>query len=146
MLELGLAGKVALVGNGEFTYPDTIKVAPSVVNGAIEAAAWSPDLASPRSRKFVADYASAYGSEVPNVHSYTHWEALYLLAAAAKAAKGNGPDALRLALEQVDYDGATGHVHFDSHHQAELPMIIYQVEGGRAVEKGAFTAKVNYPA
>ncbi len=145
MLELGLAGKVTLAGNGEFTYPDTIKVAPSVLNGAIEAAAWSPDLASPRSQKFVADYKAAYGTEVPNVHSYTHWEALYLLAAAAKAATGTGPEALRTALEQVDYAGATGRVHFDSHHQAELPMIIYEVEGGKAIEKGAFTAKVNYP-
>lgn len=145
MLELGLAGKVTLAGNGEFTYPDTIKVAPSVLNGAIEAAAWSPDLASPRSQKFVADYKAAYGTEVPNVHSYTHWEALYLLAAAARSATGGGPEALRAALEKVDYDGATGRVRFDSHHQAELPMIIYEVEGGKAIEKGAFTAKVNYP-
>ncbi len=147
MLEVGMAGKVTLLGNGEFTYPDTIKVAPSVLNGAVEAAAWSPDLASPRSQKFVADYAAAYGAkEVPNVHAYTHWEAVYLLAAAAKAAGSTETEALRAALEKIDYDGATGRVRFDDHHQAELPMFIYEVEGGKAIEKGAFTAKVEYPA
>ena len=146
MLELGLGGKVALLGNGEFTYPDTIKVAPSVLNGAVEAAAWSPDLEAPRSRAFVENYRKAYGAEVPNVHAYTHWEAVYLLAAAARAAAGRDQEALRAALAGIEYEGATGKVRFDAHHQAELPMFIYEVTGGRAVEKGAFTAKVEYPA
>jgi branched-chain amino acid transport system substrate-binding protein len=147
ILELGLAGKVALLGSGEFTYPDTIKVSQAVLNGAVEASAWAPDLDNPRSLKFVEDYRTAYGAkEVPNVHSYTHWEAVYLLAAAAKAAGGTESTALRSALEAIDYDGATGKIRFDSHHQAELPMFIYQVDGGKAVEKGAFVAKVEYPA
>jgi branched-chain amino acid transport system substrate-binding protein len=145
MLELGLAGKVSLMGSAEFTYPDTIKVAPSVVNGAVEAQAWSPDLDNPRSKQFVADYRTAYGAEVPNVHSYTHWEAVHLLAAAATQAKDGGNAALRDALSAIDYDGATGKIRFDSHNQAELPMYIYQVEKGKAVEEGAFTAKVQYP-
>ena len=146
LLELGMAGKVSLIGSGEFTYPDTIKVAPSVLNGAVEAAAWAPDLDNPRNLKFVADYRDAYGSkEVPNVHSYTHWEAVYLLAASVKAARSTESPALRSALESIDYQGATGEIRFDSHHQAELPMFIYEVDNGKAVEKGSFTAKVEYP-
>jgi branched-chain amino acid transport system substrate-binding protein len=144
MLELGLAGKVKLLGSSEFTYPDTIKAAPSVLNGAVEAQAWSPDIESPRSKQFVIDYRAAYGSEVPNVHSYTHWEAVHLLAAAAREATKNGVT-LRDALAAIDYDGATGRIRFDDHNQAELPMFIYQVEGGKAVEKGSFIAKVKYP-
>ena len=124
ILEVGMAGKITLLGNGEFTYPATIKVAPSVLNGAVEAAAWSPDLDNPRSLKFVDDYRDAFGSkEVPNVHSYTHWEAVYLLAASVKAAGSTDPSALRAALEAIDYQGATGEVRFDSHHQAELPDV-----------------------
>ncbi len=145
MLETGLAGKVFLMGSAEFTYPDTIKVAPRVFEGAVEAQAWAPDLDSPRSKQFVADYKTAYGTEVPNVHSYTHWEAVHLLAAAAKAASGPSNEALRDALAGIDYDGATGHIRFDAHNQAELPMFIYQVVNGVGVEKGAFTAKVQYP-
>jgi branched-chain amino acid transport system substrate-binding protein len=145
MLETGLAGKVVLMGSAEFTYPDTIKVAPRAFEGAVEVQAWAPDLANPRSQQFVADYKAAYGTEVPNVHSYTHWEAVHLLAAAAQAAKGPSNDDLRDALAGIDYDGATGHIRFDAHNQAELPMFVYQVVGGKGVEQGAFTAKVQYP-
>lgn len=145
MQEIGLAGKVFLMGSAEFTYPDTIKMAPRVFEGAIEAQAWAPDVATPRSQQFVADYKTDYGKEVPNVHSYTHWEAVHLLAAAAKAAKGPGNEDLRDALAGIDYDGATGVIRFDAHHQAELPMFIYQVVNGKGVEQGAFTAKVQYP-
>ena len=145
MQETGLAGKVFLMGSGEFTYPGTIKVAPRVFEGAVEAQAWAPDVQNPRSQQFVADYQAAYGAEVPNVHSYTHWEAVHLLAAAAQAAKGPSNEDLRDALAGIDYDGATGHIRFDAHHQAELPMFIYQVVNGKGVEQGAFTAKVQYP-
>lgn len=143
--ETGLAGKVAVMGSGEFTYPDTIKVAPRAFEGAVEVQAWAPDLPNPRSQQFVADYRAAYGTEVPNVHSYTHWEAVHLLAAAAMAAKGPGNEDLRAALAAIDYDGATGHIRFDSHQQAELPMFVYQVVNGKGVEQGSFTAKVQYP-
>ncbi|MGI4939852.1 MAG: ABC transporter substrate-binding protein [Janthinobacterium lividum] len=145
MLEVGLAGKVFIMGSGEFTYPDTIKAAPKVFEGAVEVQAWAPDLQNPRSQQFVVDYKAAYGTEVPNVHSYTHWEAVHLLAAAAKAAKGPSNEDLRDALAGIDYDGATGHIRFDAHHQAELPMFVYQVVSGKGVEQGAFTAKVQYP-
>lgn len=145
MVEVGLAGKVVLMGSGEFTYPDTIKVAPRAFEGAVEVQAWAPDLDNPRSQKFVADYKAAYGTEVPNVHSYTHYEAVHLLAAAATAAKGPSNEDLRDALAGIDYDGATGHIRFDAHNQAELPMFVYQVVNGKGVEQGAFTAKVQYP-
>ena len=145
MLEIGLAGKLALMGSAEFTYPDTIKMAPKAFEGAVEVQAWAPDVASPRSLQFVADYKTAYGTEGPNVHSYTHWEAVHLLAKAAEAAKGPSNEDLRAALAGINYDGATGPIRFDTHNQAELPMFIYQVVGGKGVEQGAFTAKVQYP-
>lgn len=145
MLETGLAGKVVLMGSGEFTYPDTIKVAPRAFEGAVEVQAWAPDLTNPRSLQFVVDYKAAYGTEVPNVHSYTHWEAVHLLAAAATAASGPTNEDLRTALAGIDYEGATGRIRFDSHNQAELPMFVYQVVNGKGVQEGAFTAQVQYP-
>lgn len=145
MQEVGLAGKAFLMGSGEFTYPDTIKAAPRVFEGAVEVQAWATDVPNPRSQQFVADYKAAYGTEVPNVHSYTHWEAVHLLAAAAQAAKGPGNEELRDALAGIEYDGATGPIRFDAHNQAELPMFVYQVVGGKGVEQGSFTAKVQYP-
>ena len=145
MLEQGIAGKIMLVGNGDFTYPATIKAAPSVLNGAIEAAAWSEDFTNPRSLQFVKDYKATYGNEAPNVHAYTHWETLHLLAAAIQKAGSVDPAAVKTALAGITYEGATGKVVFDDHHQAELPMIVYQIESGAPVVKGLFTSKVRLP-
>ena len=145
MVELGMAGKVTLVGNGDYTESATIQAAPSALEGAIEAAAWSEKYDNARSLKFVSEYKAAYHGESPNVHAYTHWETMYLLAAAIRKAGTTSPAAVRKALAGITYKGATGAVTFDSHHQADLPMILYRVEHGKPVIKGIFRSKVVYP-
>ena len=145
MLESGLAGKIVLIGNGDFTNPQTIKAAPSVLNGAIEAAAWSAGYDSARSKAFVHDYEAAYDGEVPQVHAFTHWETINLLAAAIRKAGSVDPAAVRSALASITFDGATGEVKFDDHDQADLPMILFQVENGKPVIKGVFRTAVVYP-
>lgn len=70
MLETGLAGRVTLVGNAEFNLANTIKAAPSVLNGAVEAAAWLPEYDSALSKQFVQRYQAAYANELPNNHAY----------------------------------------------------------------------------
>lgn len=145
MLEMGLAGKVMLVGNGEFNTRSTIAAAPSVLNGSIEAAAWLPEWTSPRSQKFVEDYKKAYGGEMPNNHAYTHWETTHLIAAAMKAAGSLKNDDIRNALSKIRYDSAMGMVTFDDHNQAILPMVLLEVADGKPVIKSAIAAKVDYP-
>lgn len=144
MLEMGLAGKVMLVGNGEFNTKTTIAAAPTVLNGSIEAAAWLPEWTSPRSLKFVEDYKKAYGGEMPNNHAYTHWETTHLIAAAMKAAGSLKNDDIRNALSKIKYDSAMGPVTFDDHNQAILPMVLLEVADGKPVIKSAIAAKVDY--
>ncbi len=145
MLEMGLAGKIMLVGNGEFNTAKTIAAAPSVMNGSIEAAAWLPEWTSPRSQKFVADYKAAYNGEMPNNHAYTHWETTHLVAAAIKAANSLKNDDIRNALSKIKYDSAMGSVTFDDHNQAVLPMVLLEVADGKPVIKSAIAVKVDYP-
>lgn len=145
MLEMGLAGKVFLVGNGEFNTAKTIAAAPTVMNGSVEAAAWLPEWTSPRSLKFVEEYKKAYGGEMPNNHAYTHWETTHLLAAAIKSAGSLKNDDIRNALSRIRYESAMGPVTFDDHNQAILPMILLEVAGGKAVIKSAIASKVDYP-
>lgn len=145
MLEMGLAGKVVLVGNGEFNTAKTIAAAPSVLNGSIEAAAWLPEWTSARSQKFVEDYKKAYGGEMPNNHAYTHWETTHLVAAAIKAAGSLKPEDVRNALAKIRYDSAMGPVTFDDHNQAVLPMVLLEVADGKPVIKSAIAVKVDYP-
>ena len=146
MLEMGMAGKVALVGNGEFNAKSTIAAAPKVMNGAVEAAAWLPEWQGPKSLKFVEDYKSAYGGEMPNNHAYVHWETLHLVAAAIKAANSLKNEDVRNALSKIKYESAMGQVTFDDHNQAVLPMVLLEVADGKPVIKGAITTKVEYPA
>jgi len=145
MLEMGLAGKVVLVGNAEFNTAKTIASAPSVLNGSIEAAAWLPEWTSPRSLKFVEEYKKANGGEMPNNHAYTHWETTHLLAAAIKAANSLKNDDIRNALVKIKYDSAMGPVTFDDHNQAVLPMVLLEVADGKPVIKSAIATKVEYP-
>jgi branched-chain amino acid transport system substrate-binding protein len=145
MLEMGLAGKVGLVGNGEFTTAATIAAAPRVMEGAVEVAAWLPEWQSPRSRKFVVDYQKAYGGEMPSVQAYSPWESLHLLARAAQEAGSVDNASIRRALLRIKYESVMGTVTFDDHQQAILPMVLVEDTDGRPAIKGAMVSKVDYP-
>lgn len=145
MVELGLAGKVTLVGNGEFNTEKTIKSAPTALEGAVEAAAWLPAWDSPESKAFVEKFTSTY-DEAPNNHAYVHWDTVRLLAQAIHEAGGNDREKVREALSKIKYKSPVGEVTFDDHNQARLPMILLQIENGKPSIKGAYTADIQYPA
>ncbi|HBT67522.1 MAG TPA: ABC transporter substrate-binding protein [Agrobacterium sp.] len=144
MLELGLAGKVVLIGNGEFNTEKTIKSAPKAMEGAVEAAAWLPQFDSPASKAFVEKFTATY-KEAPNNHAYVHWDTVNLLAQAIKEAGSADRNAVREALSKIKYKSPVGEVTFDDHNQARLPMILLQIENGKPSIKGAYTAEIQYP-
>ncbi|AJW98097.1 ABC transporter substrate-binding protein [Burkholderia gladioli pv. gladioli] len=146
MHEMGLGGKIKLVGNAEFTTPGTIAAAPDVLNGAIETVAWLPSWSDPRSLKFVADYRKAYDGDTPNVHAYTHWDTVNLLAQAIRNANSTKPTDVRAALAKIRYDSVMGPVTFDDHQQAIVPIVLLEVDGGKAVDKGVLSSRVDYQA
>lgn len=144
MIEVGLAGKIPLIGNGEFNTEKTIKSAPKAMEGAVEAAAWLPAYDNARSKAFVAKFTSEY-REAPNNHAYVHWETVHLLGKAVEAAKSTDRAKVRDTLKTLKYDSAVGEVTFDDHNQARLPMILLQIEDGKPAIKGAFYADIEYP-
>ncbi len=145
MVEVGLAGKVTLIGNGEFNTEKTIKSAPTALEGAVEAAAWLPAWDSPQSKAFVEKFTASY-KEAPNNHAYVHWDTVRLLAQAIHEAGGNDREKVREALSKIKYESPVGEVIFDDHNQARLPMILLQIENGKPSIKGAYTADIQYPA
>ena len=116
MLEIGLAGKVALVGNGEFNTEVTIKAAPKALEGAVEAAAWLPGRDAPRSLAFVDEVQRAYVARCPTTtptcigKPCTWWLRRSKWPAAAI-------DETADALSKIKYDSASGEVTFDDHNQ-----------------------------
>ena len=145
MIEVGLAGKIPLIGNAEFNTESTIKAAPKALEGAVEAAAWLPAWDSPKSLAFVEKFKAKY-RETANNHAYVHWETVHLLAKAIEAAGGADRAKVRDALSKIKYDSAMGEVTFDDHNQARLPMILLQIENGKPAIKGAYSAEIKYPA
>ncbi|KAA3507508.1 ABC transporter substrate-binding protein [Agrobacterium rosae] len=145
MVELGIAGKVTLIGNGEFNTEKTIKSAPTAMEGAVEAAAWLPAFDSSASKAFVEKFTKEY-NEAPNNHAYVHWDTVNLLAKAIKEAGSPDREKVRDALSKIQYKSPVGDVTFDDHNQARLPMILLQIENGKPSIKGAFTADIQYPA
>ncbi|OWV69620.1 ABC transporter substrate-binding protein [Rhizobium sp. R634] len=144
MVELGLAGKVTLVGNGEFNTAKTIASAPTALEGAVEAAAWLPAWDSPESKAFVEKFTTTY-NEAPNNHAYVHWDTVHLLAKAIHEAGSIDQEKVRDALSKIKYKSPVGEVAFDDHNQARLPMILLQIENGKPSIKGAYTADIKYP-
>lgn len=145
MVELGIAGKVTLIGNGEFNTEKTIKSAPTALEGAVEAAAWLPQFDSPASKAFVEKFTTTY-KEAPNNHAYVHWDTVNLLAAAIQQAGSADKSKVRDALSKIKYKSPVGDVTFDDHNQARLPMILLQIEKGVPSIKGAYSADIQYPA
>ena len=137
--------KVRLAGVAEFTTPDIIKRSQAdVLEGAVEGMSWAPVLGGDANRKFVEAYQKKAG-DPPQVHAFTHYESMKLLARAITEAGSADPAKVREALAKIQYDGMMGKVRFDDHNQAEVPMAILAVENGGPASKGTFTTKINYP-
>lgn len=137
--------KVRLAGVAEFTTPDIIKRSQAdVLEGAVEGMFWAPILGGDANRAFVEAYRKKTG-DAPQVHAFSHWESVKVLARAIEQAGTTDPVKVRDALAKIEYSGLMGKVRFDDHNQAEVPMAVLAVENGAPVAKGVFTAKINYP-
>jgi branched-chain amino acid transport system substrate-binding protein len=134
------------VGNGDFNTKDTIAAAPKVMNGAVEAAAWLPEVQTAKSLKFVENYKKTYDGEMPNNHAFTHYDTVNLIAAAARQANSLKADDIRKALTTIKYDGAMGTVTFDDHNQSVMPMALIEIVDGKPVIKGMIATQVDYAA
>lgn len=146
MIETGLAGKLPLIGNGEFSASATIQAAPKAIEGAIEAAAWLPAYDSEGSKAFVAAFQAAHSGEEPNNHAYGHWETVHLLAQAIDQADSIESDAVVASLEAIRFTGPMGEITFDDHHQAVRPMLLLEIREGMPVITGSVAGTVTYVA
>ena len=114
------------------------------MNGAVEAAAWLPEVPAPRSLKFVEDYKKANGGEMPNNHAYTHYDTLNLVMAAIRSANSLKAEDIRNAMAKIKYDSPMGVVTFDDHNQAVMPMVLLEITDGKPAIKGMIATKVDY--
>ncbi len=83
--------KICLAGVAEFTTPDIIKRSQAdVLEGAVEGMSWAPVLGGEANRAFVEAYRKKAG-DAPQVHAFTHWESVKVVARAIEAAGARSP-------------------------------------------------------
>jgi branched-chain amino acid transport system substrate-binding protein len=82
--------------------------------GMFGAMTWAPNLDTPQSRKFVADYEQAYQS-VPGSYAMQAYDAARLIDSAVTAVSGDTvkKDALREALKKADFQSLRGEFKFN---------------------------------
>jgi branched-chain amino acid transport system substrate-binding protein len=79
---------------------------------------WAPDLDNPANKKFVPAFKKHYKGQVPAHYAAQAYDALNLIAAGIRAAKGDvsNMDAVRKGMEDADFDSVRGKLKFGKNH------------------------------
>jgi len=82
-------------------------------------------------KKFIADYQAKYGV-APDALAATAYDATRMLFDAFKRAGSTDSAAVRNALAQTkDFPGVTGKITLDSNRNAQVPVYMLRIEGGK---------------
>jgi branched-chain amino acid transport system substrate-binding protein len=100
------------------------------LDGAYFTAHYSPDAPDPTAQAWAGRYQSAFAVK-PDTLAALGYDAANLLAAAMQQAKDMSPEAVAAALEELEYQGVTGHWRFDEQHNPLKETVILQVKDGR---------------
>jgi branched-chain amino acid transport system substrate-binding protein len=128
--EIGLAGPMFLGGDG-WDSEELLKGAAAELEGANLTNHYAPDVPWPNSRAFVKNYNARFHRD-PSSLTAQGYDAALLLYDAMTRATGLAPDAIKDALAATKgFQGATGTITIDSNRNAQKPVVIEQIKGGK---------------
>jgi branched-chain amino acid transport system substrate-binding protein len=84
-------------------------------------------------------YGAKYNGAVPDALAVLAYDATNMLLTAITNAKSTDPDLVKTALEKIDFNGVSGRITLDAHHDPVKPLTILKVTGGKV----AFESVVN---
>ena len=142
----GLGIRAPFIGGNGFNSPKLFDIARQAANDTIMGSPWSPENKTPANAAFMDAYQKKYGTPA-NQFAAQAYDALYIAAEALKKVHVTGaPDAdrqaLRIALPEVRFEGATGSFKFrkavpkngkEGGYDADQPVIVNIAEGGKFV-------------
>ncbi|MBX3130105.1 MAG: ABC transporter substrate-binding protein [Polyangiaceae bacterium] len=124
--------KLPLLGGDGWDAPDLFKIGGDALNGSYYSNHFAPDAATPKAKKFVADFKAKHGAEPTGLGALGYDAAAVLLDAIKRAGKTDG-DALRDALAATkDFEGVTGSITIDSARNPEKSAVVLEIKDGRA--------------
>lgn len=135
--QVGLAGPMFLGGDG-WDSEDLLKGAAAELEGAYLTNHYAPDVPWPNSQKFVASYRDKYHRE-PSSLSAQGYDAARLLYDGMSRATAITPDAIKDALAVTKgFQGATGTITIDANRNAQKPVVVVQIKGGKFTYHSTF--------
>jgi len=127
---VGLAGDMFLGGDG-WDSEDLLKGAAAELEGAYFTNHYAPDVPWPNSQTFVKNYRAKYHRE-PSSLAAQGYDAARLLYDAMTRATGLAPDPIKDAIAATKgFQGATGTINIDSNRNAQKPVVVVQIKGGK---------------
>src|SRR5215212_845972 len=123
--------KSTLIGSDGWDSPNLLEAGSEPFEGVYFANHFWAGSDDPLVTKFVADYRAKYGVE-PDAGSATAYDAARMLFDAFKRAKSTESAAVRNALAQTkDFPGVTGKITLDANRNAQVPVYMLRIEGGK---------------
>src|SRR5215213_4592081 len=123
--------KSTLIGSDGWDSPNLLEAGSEPFEGVYFANHFWAGSEDPLVTKFVADYRAKYGVE-PDASSATAYDAARMLFDAFQRAKSSESAAVRNALAQTkDFPGVTGKITLDANRNAQVPVYMLRIEGGK---------------
>ena len=127
-----LGVEIPMLGGDGWDAPDLFKIGGSALDGSYFSNHFAPDVATPKAKKFVADFKAKYGVE-PTGLGALGYDAAGVLFAAMRTAGSTAPAAVRDALAKTkDFEGVTGKITIDARRNAEKSAVVIKIENGKA--------------
>lgn len=119
------------VGGDGWDSEDLLKGAGKELEGAYFTNHYAPDVPWENSKKFVADYKGRFQRE-PSSLAAQAYDAAKLLYDAMGRATAIEPKAIRDAIAATkNFSGATGTISIDKDRNADKPLVVVQIKGGK---------------
>jgi branched-chain amino acid transport system substrate-binding protein len=127
---VGIPGTMFMGGDG-WDSEDLLKGAAAELEGAYLTNHYAPDVPWPNSQKFVKNYREKYHHDPSSLVAQAY-DAARLLYDAMSRATGLAPDPIKDAIAATKgFQGATGTINIDSNRNAQKPVVIVQIKGGK---------------
>jgi branched-chain amino acid transport system substrate-binding protein len=107
---LGFSG--AIVGSDSWGSEEILKLGKELMNGLYFTTHYAPDIATPKAKKFIADYSERFGAKPDDVAALTY-DAFGMLFSSIQQAGSLKPEEVRGCLSKLSgFEGVTGRVSF----------------------------------
>ena len=128
--ELGIT--VPLLGGDGWDSDQLFNIGGDAINGNYFTNHYSPDEDRPEVKAFVEAYKAKYNGKVPDAMAILGYDAMRLMADAITRAGQVDPEKIRDALAATrDFPGASGSITIDENRNAQKPIVILKIEGGK---------------